>query len=339
MSIRDAIRAVAGGRGLSEDDAASVAGEIIGGRATVSQIAGLLAALRTRGESVDEIVGFTRAIRAAATPLPGVAATDVIDTCGSGGDGLNTFNISTVAALVAAGAGCKVAKHGNHSNEGGSGSADALLSLGVNIQMSPEQTARCILEIGVGFLYAPQYHPGARHAREPRRELGIRTIFNAVGPLSNPAGAKRQLLGIYDARLTEPLAQVLRRLGSAHCLIVHGDDGLDELTTTTTSRVTELKGESIRTYSLAPEDCGVPRGQAGDLAGGDPTYNANITREILRGEPGPRREVVVLNAAAAVYVAGLAASIAEGVEHARQSIDSGQAAAALDQLITRSKAI
>jgi anthranilate phosphoribosyltransferase len=228
MTIGEAIQSVIDGRHLDEDQAAAVATEIMAGRATSAQIAALLVALRVKGETVDEITGFVRAMRQGATRVA-VCSDRLVDTCGTGGDRSRTFNISTVSAFVAAGAGCKVAKHGNRSISSHCGSADVLKSLGVDVEMTPEESAHCIDEIGVGFLFAPQYHSGARHAAGPRREIGVRTIFNMLGPLLNPAGAQRQLMGVYDRRLTHPIAQVLQRLGSVHCLVVHGEDGLDEI--------------------------------------------------------------------------------------------------------------
>jgi anthranilate phosphoribosyltransferase len=335
MTLQQAIRKVVEGRGLTEDQAASVAYAIMGGRATPSQIAALLIGLRIKGESVEEITGFVRAMRQGATPAP-ARSDNLVDTCGTGGDDSGTFNISTVSAFVAASAGCKVAKHGNRSISSRCGSADVLQALGVNVEMPPERTARCIDEIGVGFLFAPQYHPGARHAATPRREIGVRTIFNMLGPLLNPAGAKRQLLGVYDRKLVEPIAQVLQRLGSTHCLVVHGEDGLDELTLAGKTFVAELKDGVVRTFTVSPEELGVSAAERDALQGGDAESNARITRAVLDGEPGPARDVVLLNAGAAIYVAARAPSIAAGVRHAAEAIDSGLARATLDALITES---
>jgi anthranilate phosphoribosyltransferase len=336
MTVQEAIREVVDGRSLSEQQAAGVAREIMTGSATAAQVAALLVGLRVKGETVAEITGFVRAMRQGAARIP-VAADDAVDTCGTGGDGAGTFNISTVSAFVAAGAGCKVAKHGNRSVSSGCGSADLLQALGVNVEMPPERSARCIDEVGVGFLFAPQYHPGARHAAGPRREIGVRTIFNVLGPLLNPAGAKRQLLGVYDARLTEPIAQVLHRLGSIHCLVVHGEDGLDEITLAGKTLITELKSGVVRSFSILPEDVGVQRADLGALRGADPQANARIARQVLSGQPGPTRDIVLLNAGAAIHVGGKAASIAEGVRRAAESIDRGRAQAALDALIARGR--
>jgi anthranilate phosphoribosyltransferase len=340
MTVRDALKRLVAGDDLSEDEAAAVIGDIIAGTATPAQIGGLMVALRTKGETVDEITGFARAARAAASPMPLRATDDLIDTCGTGGDGVGTFNISTVAAFVAAGAGCKVAKHGNRSNLSQSGSADMLEALGINIHMSPDEAARSIEEIGIAFLFAPDYHPGARHAVAARKEIGIRTIFNALGPLVNPSGCRRQLVGVYDAKLTEPIARVLANLGATHVLVVHGEDGLDEVSTTAPTQISEIRtdvnGLSPKSYTLVPEQFGLARASLDDLKGGDPQYNASIARRVLNGEPGAWRDIVVLNAGAAIYVAGRAASIADGVRAASESIDSSSACHALERLAARS---
>ncbi|MFQ5806980.1 MAG: anthranilate phosphoribosyltransferase [Phycisphaerae bacterium] len=336
MTVQEAIRHVVEGRSLNEDQAAGVAREIMAGNATPAQIAALLVGLRIKGESVEEITGFVRAMRQGATPSP--AHSDMlVDTCGTGGDGAGTFNISTVSAFVAAGAGCKIAKHGNRSVSSTCGSADVLQALGVNVEMAPEHSARCIEEIGFGFLFAPQYHPGARHAAAARREIGVRTIFNLLGPLLNPAGARRQLLGVYDPKLTEPIARVLQRLGCTHCLVVHGEDGLDEITLAGKTLVAELKSGAIRSFTISPEEMGVQRAKLDTLRGGDPENNARIARNVLSGQPGPARSVVLLNAGASIYVGGKAASIAEGVQRAAESIDTGRARATLDALIACGK--
>ncbi|NOS99691.1 MAG: anthranilate phosphoribosyltransferase [Phycisphaerales bacterium] len=329
--IQDAIRVVVSGRSLTASDAHDVAGEIMSGQASPGQIAGLLVALRMKSESVNEITGFARALRAHATPL-NIDGDSLIDTCGTGGDGSGTFNISTAAAFVAAGAGCRVAKHGNRSVSGGCGSADVLEALGVDTAMPVEMTAAAIRDIGIGFLFAPMYHQAARHAAEPRRDIGIRSIFNIVGPLTNPAGAKRQLIGVFDERLTEPVATVLHRLGAVRGMVVHGEDGLDEITLCGRTTVAELVDDRVRSYRLDPASLGLCCADPAALRGGSPTVNAGIVQEVLRGQPGPGREIVVLNAAAAIYVAGVAPSIRDGLELARQSIDSGRAIAKLDAL-------
>ena len=337
MDIREAIQTVVAGAHLSEAQAAAVAAEIMRGQATSAQIAALLVALRVKGETVDEISGFARAMRAGATAAP-ARSDDLVDTCGTGGDGARTFNISTVAALVAAGAGCKVAKHGNRSVSSRCGSADVLAALGVDIEMSPERAARCIDEIGVGFLFAPQYHPGARHAAGPRREIGVRTIFNMLGPLLNPAGAQRQVMGVYGVGLTEPIARVLGRLGSRHSLVVCGEDGLDEITLSGRTFVAELRDGTVRSFTLTPQELGLAPAPTAALRGGDAAENARIAREVLAGARGPCRDAVLANAGAAIYVAGRADDVAEGVRRAAEAIDRGRAHSVLDALVQRSRA-
>ena len=332
MTITKAIQILLDRRNLSEGEASMVAAEIMAGIATPAQIAALLIALRTKGETVEEITGFVRAMRNGALQVK-AKSENIVDTCGTGGDRSGTFNISTVSAFVAAGAGCKVAKHGNRSVTSQCGSADVLKALGVNIEMSPEQAADCIDEIGVGFLFAPQYHPGARHAASVRREIGVRTIFNMIGPLLNPAGARRQVMGVYDRRLTVPIARVLQRLGSQHCIIVHGEDGLDEITPCGRTYITELRDGEIFSYSLRPEVFGFDPAKPADLMGGDAEKNASIASAILDGQRGPRRDVVVMNAGATIYASGFASSLIEGVRRAALSIDSGAAREALRNLV------
>lgn len=335
VQIQDAIKWLVARRDLSEGQASALLERLMAGQATPAQVGGLLVALRMKGETIDEIVGFVRAARAAATPVH-VLAADCIDTCGTGGDGAGTFNVSTTAAFVAAGAGCKVAKHGNRSNLSRSGSADVLEALGVDVHMPPDAAARCIDEIGVGFLFAPDYHPGARHVVGPRREIVVRTIFNAMGPLANPAGCRRQLMGVYDAALTEPIAEVLGRLGSVHALVVHGEDGLDEISLAAPTRVSELRDGAVRTFTIVPEEFGIVRHPVESIAGGEPARNAEILRNVLSGAPGAARDITLLNAGAAIYAAGRAASIGAGVERARESIASGDALRALEELRARS---
>lgn len=332
LSIADALRRVVAMQPLSEPEAEAVATRMVQGDATPAQVAAVLIALRMKGETVDELSGFVTAMRAAATPVP-IRSVDAIDTCGTGGDGLGTFNISTVAAFVAAGAGCRIAKHGNRASSSKCGSADVLEALGVNVQMTPERSAQCVDEIGVGFLFAPQYHPGARFAAQVRREIGVRTVFNAVGPLANPAGVRRQLMGIYDARLTHAAAEVLRRHASTHVMVVCAADGLDEISLSSPTRVGELRDGVIRDYVIEPRELGLTAGPASDIAGGDAAYNANICREVLAGQRGAARDIVCLNAGAAIYVADRAATVADGVRMAAESIDSGRARQALERLV------
>lgn len=337
MTTADAIKRLVARQNLSEAEAAAVLNRLMAGEATPAQVGALLVALRMKGETLDEITGFVRAAREGATHVPVQNPDDCIDTCGTGGDGLGTFNISTAAAFVAAGAGCKVAKHGNRSNLSQSGSADVLEALGVNVHMPPAVAARCIETVGVAFLFAPDYHPGARHVVGPRKEIGVRTIFNAMGPLVNPSGCRRQLMGVYDANLTEPVANVLGRLGSMHVLIVNAEDGLDEISINAATRVSELRDGSVKTYTITPEDFAVPRAPLAAIAGGNPAYNAGLIRDVLAGEKGPPRDIVQLNAGAAIYAASRAASIGDGVQRAGESIDRGLAQKALDGLIRQGR--
>ena len=333
-----AIGRIALGASLSETEAYTVMNQIMDGEATPSQISALITGMRMKGETVDEIVGFARAMREHATPVrPTVSG--YIDTCGTGGDGLHTFNISTTTAFVVAGAGVPVAKHGNRAVSSAAGSADVLEALGVDITLNATDVARCIDEAGVGFLFAQALHTSMRHAGPTRREIGIRTVFNILGPLTNPAGAKRQLLGVYDAALAPIMAEVAGRLGAERVLVVNGHPGMDEVSASGTTTVSEydIATGTVRTYEVTPEAVGIPRGALSDLAGGDAAENAAIVRAILAGEPGPRRDVVLMNAAAALLAAGKAADLAEGVALARRSIDSGRALAALDALATLSR--
>ena len=333
--IKTAIQQVIAGHDLSEAEAAAAMDQIMAGEASPAQIAGLAVALRMKGETVEEVTGAVRAIRARVTRVeagPG----PVVDTAGTGGDGAGTFNISTTAALIAAGAGVTVAKHGNRSVSSRSGSADVLAALGVTVDAPVPVLERCLREVGVSFLFAPVLHPALRHAAAPRRELGVRTLFNIVGPLVNPAFADRQVVGVFDRRWIEPLAQVLGRLGSVHAWVVHGSDGLDELTLTGPSWVAELKGGEVRTFELNPESLGLRLCAPQDLAGGDAEENAAITREILAGAPGPKADLACLNAAAALLVAGAAADLEEGLAKAREAVRSGAAAEILTRLVTAS---
>ena len=339
--IKESINQLLTGESLPASQAEAVMDEIMGGGATPAQIAGFLVALRVKGETVDEITGCARAMRRAAVPVR-PTRTDVIDTCGTGGDRAGTFNISTTAAFVVAGAGAGVAKHGNRSVSSRSGSADVLEALGVNLDQTPEQVAGAIDEVGIGFLFAPALHPAMRYAIGPRRELGVRTVFNILGPLTNPAGAMAQLLGVYDASLTEVLARVLQNLGGRAACVVHGYGGLDELSTGGPNRVSYFgagpANGHVVTEALDPARLGFSPAPASALRGGDPAENAIITRRLLAGEDrGPRRDVVLLNAALALLVAGVVAGVEAGVDRAAASIDSGAALAALDGLIEYSR--
>ncbi len=334
MSIQEAIAKVIDRRDLTEAEAESAMTQIMQGQATPAQIGAFLTALRMKGESVSEITGCARAMRRSAVPVRPHRKETLVDTCGTGGDGAGTFNISTTAAFVVAGAGQPVAKHGNRSISSQSGSADVLEALGVNLDLTPDQVAACVDEVGIGFLFAPKLHPAMKYAIGPRRELGIRTIFNLLGPLTNPASAPAQVLGVYDAALTETLARVLGALGSEAAFVVHGAGGLDELTTTGPNRVSALRDGRVETRTFDPADLGFSRAHPSDLRGGDAQENAAITRGILSGKlDGARHDVVVLNAAAALVASGRAHTLPEGIRVAKDSLDSGAAGRVLDRLI------
>ena len=330
--IKHAIAKLADRTDLSEKEAEEVMLRIMGGEATPSQIAAYLMGLRMKGETVDEIAGSVRAMRSKATKIR-VGDPMVLDTCGTGGDRAHTFNISTTAAFVVAGAGLTVAKHGNHSVSSKSGSADVLAALGVKIDLDPERVADCVNEAGIGFLFAPLYHGAMKHCAAPRQEMGIRTILNVLGPLTNPAGATHQVMGVYDGGLTELLAKVLVHLGSQHCFIVHGMDGLDEITLTDRTRVSEGKAGVVSSYYLSPEEFGLRRANLKELAGGTAHDNAQSTRDILQGRKGPRRDIVCLNAAPALVAGRKAKTLQEGVQLAGRVIDTGAAAEKLERLI------
>ena len=335
--IKGAIQALASGRSLTMEEAATVMEEIMRGEATPAQIAAFVTALRLKGETVDEIVGLAKTMRSKAIPV--TVDEPVVDTCGTGGDGLQTFNISTVAAFIAAGAGLKVAKHGNRAMSSHCGSADVLEALGVKIDLNAEQVQRCLEEVGIGFMFAPAFHPAMKYAAAPRREIGIRTVFNILGPLTNPAGAKAQVLGVADGSLVEKLALVLQSLGCQRAIVVHGEDGLDEITLTGKTQVCELKDGRTKSYSISPEDFGLPRADLGSLRGGTADENATLLRNILAGAPGHQRDVVLMNAAAALVVGDGSPSLQQGVALAREVIDSGHALAKLEQLIEFSQSL
>ncbi|MFQ5508433.1 MAG: anthranilate phosphoribosyltransferase [Leptospirillia bacterium] len=334
--ITEAIGHVIEGNDLSATQAADVMRDIMSGECTPAQIGAYLIALRMKGEAVPEIVGSARIMREMATPIR-VNDPMVVDTCGTGGDGSGTFNISTTTAFVVAGGGITVAKHGNRSVSSRSGSADVLMALGVNIEVPPEKVEDCINDVGIGFLFAPMLHGAMKHAIGPRREIGARTLFNILGPLTNPAGANVQMLGVYDEDLTDTLAQVLVELGARHCFVVHGLDGLDEITTTGKSRVAEGKDGIVSAYTLSPEELGIALAKPADLAGGDATENAAITCAVLAGQKGPRRDIVLLNAAPLFVATGKAATLSEGLKCAAESIDSGAAEEKLAMLVEKSQ--
>lgn len=324
------------GDDLGDEEAAGALASILRGEASEAQVAGFAVALRAKGETVGEMAALARTMREFGERVD--VEGPLVDTCGTGGDRAGTLNVSTVAALVVAGAGARVAKHGNRAASSRCGSADLFEALGVAIELGPVGVARCIDEAGIGFLFAPRFHPALRHAMPARRALGVPTTFNFLGPLCNPAGASRQALGVSDPAMAERMAGVLRELGAERTLVFYGHDGLDELTVTTTSTVIEVEDGEVVTYGLDPADYGIPRAGPEALAGGDPAHNADIARRVLEGEPGPARDVVALNAAAGVLVAGLAPTWAEAVDLARSAIDDGQAAAALDRLVQASRA-
>ena len=331
-----AIDAVASGRDLSADEASEVLAVIMAGEASETQIAGLLVALRTKGETVQELAGLARTMRSFATPVT-TTRHDLVDTAGTGG-GRSTFNVSTTAALIAAGAGCAVAKHGNRSATSRCGSADVLEALGVRIDLSPAAVGQCIDEIGFGFMFAPNHHQATRFVVPVRKELAVRTIFNFLGPLTNPAGARRQLIGVSDPGYVETMAGALALLGVERALVVTSDDGLDEMSITAPTTVVEVDGADLSIYTVRPEDVGLSTAPDGDVtAGGSPEDNAATVRAIFGGEQGPRRDIAILNAAAAIFAAGRVDDLAAGVEAAQAAIDDGAATRTLDALVARTR--
>jgi anthranilate phosphoribosyltransferase len=335
--LTKAIDALASRRDLSAEETADVLAEIMGGEASETQIAAFLVALRTKGETVEELVGLARTMRELAAHVPTVRD-DLLDTAGTGG-GRTTFNVSTTAAIVAAGAGCTVAKHGNRSATSLSGSADLLEALGARIDLGPNQVAACIEEAGFGFMFAPAHHRATRFVVPVRRELGVRTIFNLLGPLTNPAGAPRQLIGVSDASFLEKIAGALARLGTRRALVVAGEDGLDEVSTSAPTRVVEVNGEDIQAYAISPADAGLALADPADplLAGGTPEHNATATMAVLEGARDARADLVLFNAGAAIYAAGAADSIAEGVEAARVCLSTGAALGTLERYVEASR--
>jgi anthranilate phosphoribosyltransferase len=325
------------GDSLTEAEASAVMGEIMEGAATPAQIAGFVVALRAKGETAEEITGLVTTMRSYAQRVNLSGA--VLDTCGTGGDRSGTFNVSTAAALVCAGAGATVAKHGNRAASSRCGSADVLEALGVRIDLPPAGVEACVAAARIGFCFAPLFHPAMRHAVGPRRELGVATIFNFLGPLTNPAGATRQALGVSDRRMVDLMVTALERLGSEHVIAFHGHGGLDELALSGPSEVVELRAGEVRRYRIDPTELGLASAPAGAVAGGAAADNAAMIRAVLAGEGGPRRDIVALNAAAGLVAAGIAAGIGEGVERATEAIDSGRAGAALDTLIETSHAV
>ncbi len=330
--MKEYLQAILERRDLSESESCAAFDRIMMGEATPAQIAGLLIGLRMKGESVDELAGGAASMRRHAVRID-TGGLPVVDTCGTGGDGSGTFNISTAAALVAAGAGVPVAKHGNRAISSACGSADVLAALGVNLEIPPEQVEDCVREAGIGFLFAPKLHPAMKHAMGPRKELGVRTIFNMLGPLTNPAGAKGQIIGVFSPELTEPFAEVLLRLGSRRAFVVHGHDGMDEITVTAPTRVSELQDGKVKTYELDPLRFIDDYASLAELQGGDAAVNAGIIRNILAGEQSPARDIVCLNAGAAIVAGARADTLDDGWELACESIDSGRAAEVLEKLV------
>ena len=333
--ITTAIDAVADGHDLSQEQTAAVLREIMHGNASEIQIAAFLIALRTKGETVEEIAGLAQAMRSFAVRVQ-VNRDGLLDTAGTGG-GRRTFNVSTTAALIAAGAGCVVAKHGNRSATGLSGSADLLEALGARIDLTPDNVARCIEQVGFGFMFAPAHHQATRFVVPVRRELAVRTIFNFLGPLTNPAGASRQLIGVADARYLEAIAGAVARLGTERALVVSSQDGLDELSISAPTAVIEVSGEEISRYTVSPEEVSLRLAAAEEIPGGDPAENADVARRIFDGERGPARELAVLNAAAAIYAGGEASSLAEGVEAAQEAIDSGAVGETVERFLAATR--
>ncbi len=337
MEIQAAIKAVIAGRDLSGDEMSSVMLQIMTGECTASQIGGFLVGLRIKGESVDEISAAAKVMRELSTRVE-VSGDHLVDTCGTGGDSSASFNISTASAIVAAAAGAQVAKHGNRSMTSNSGSADVLEVAGVKLDISPRQVAQCIEQVGVGFMFAPAHHGAMKHAIGPRKEMAVRTIFNLLGPLTNPAGAPNQIIGVFDGELVEPLAQVLNQLGSRHVMVVHAEDGMDEISISAPTRVAELKNGAVTSYTVSPADFDMEQAPLDQLRVESAEQSLATIRSVLSDNPGPARDIVCLNAGAAIYVSGVAESLEAGVESARTAISSGKAAEVLQNLVARTNA-
>ena len=333
LMIKEMIGKVVEGKDLTRQQMQGCMDEIMSGQATPAQIGSFITALRLKGETVEEITGAAIVMREKSVKIE-MAKGKTVDTCGTGGDGANTFNISTVSAFVASGAGLSVAKHGNRGVSSKCGSADVIKALGVNIDIPAEKVKECIDKVGIGFLFAPLFHGAMKHAIGPRREIGIRTVFNILGPLTNPAGASCQVIGVYHGGLTEPFANVLKNLGAERAFVVHGEDGLDEISITGKTKVSELKDKKIKTYRVGPKDFGIKKAGLEDIKStGSCEDNARIVREILEGKQGPKKDIVLMNASAALVAGGAASDFKQGVEMARESIDSGKAKDKLERLI------
>ncbi len=332
--MQQAIKAVTEKQDLSADEMSTAMRLIMTGEATPAQVGGFLIGLRMKGETIDEIAAAAAVMRELASKVE-VENNHLVDTCGTGGDASGSFNISTASAIVVAAAGGKVAKHGNRSISSKSGSADVLETAGVNLEISPQRVAECVNEIGVGFMFAPLHHSAMKHAIGPRREMAVRTIFNVLGPLTNPAGAPNQVLGVFSKDLVEPLAQVLKRLGSKHVLVVHAEDGMDEISIASPTYIAELNHGEVKTYTIQPEDFGISRADLEQIRATDSAHSLEIIKSVFNNTDGPAKDIVCLNAGAAIYAAGLTTSLAEGVKKAQQVIASGAAAEKLQQLITK----
>ena len=333
--MKDALRTLVDGRDLGADEMEAAVGMMVDGGATDAQIGAFLAALAAKGETVEELVAAVKALRARALRVH--VRGPLVDLCGTGGDGLGIFNVSTAASFVAAAAGARVAKHGNRAASGSVGAADVLEAAGATLELSPERAAQAIERLGFAFLFAPAFHPAVRHVVGPRREIGFRTVFNLTGPLCNPAGARRQLLGVYSSRWLEPMSNALARLDCEHALVVHGGDGSDEITPTTLTRVVEVRAGATRAFDVDPSDFGIAACSVQDLAGGSASDNARMLRAVLGGERGPRADATALNAGAALYVAGIQVSLAQGVDAAKRVLASGSALMLLDRYVELSR--
>ncbi|MCH8104755.1 MAG: anthranilate phosphoribosyltransferase [Proteobacteria bacterium] len=337
MNIQTAIKMVIANQNLSTRDMTAVMQQIMTGECTPAQIGGFLVGLRMKGENIDEISAAAAVMRELSTRVK-VDAKHLVDTCGTGGDASGSFNISTASAIVAAAAGARVAKHGNRSVSSKSGSADVLEAAGVNLDITPEQVGACIEQVGVGFMFAQKHHSAMRHAIGPRKEMAVRTIFNVLGPLTNPAGAPNQVIGVFDGDLVEPLANVLKNLGSRHVMVVHGDDGMDEISISAKTRVAELKDGEVTCYTLSPTDFGLEMADLADLKVDSVEQSLAMIQSVLGNTPGPALDIVALNAGAAIYVSGLAESMTIGVQMAQSAIADGRASEVLDNLIEKSNA-
>lgn len=336
MDIQAAIKQLIQRQDFSHDEMSDVMNQIMTGNATPAQIGGFLIGLQMKGETVTEIAAAAEVMRGLATPVH-INGKHVVDTCGTGGDGASTFNVSTASAFVAAAAGCQVAKHGNRSISSSSGSADVLEAAGVNLELSPEQVKHCIETVGVGFMFAQKHHGAMKHAIGPRREMGVRTIFNLLGPLTNPAQAAHQVLGVFDKKWVKPMAEVLQKLGSQHVLVVHAEDGLDEISIGAETHVAELKDGKVTTYTIKPEDFGIQQNSIESLTVSNAQDSLSLIKEVFEGKPGPARDIVVLNAGAAIYAADITTSLEEGIVKAAELIDSGAATQKLNALIVTSR--